>query len=61
MGMPELVWWWAFLGNGTLRSNTIINEKECKYTYKLRYMVSEGVTTSDLIAMNARNALVHGI
>jgi len=23
MGMPELVWWWAFLGNGTLRSNTI--------------------------------------
>ncbi len=23
MGMPELVWWRAFLGNGTLRSNTI--------------------------------------
>ncbi len=37
MGMPELVWWWAFLGNGTLRSNIIINKKECKYTYKLRY------------------------
>ncbi len=23
MGMPELVWWRAFLGIGTLRSNTI--------------------------------------
>ena len=61
MGMPDLVWWRAFLWDRNSEVIHSINRKECKYTYKLRYMVSEGVTTSDLIAMNARNVRLDGL
>ncbi len=61
MGMPDLVWWRAFLGIGTLRSNTIsikrnVNIRTGYVTWFRRE--SRPVT---LIAMNARNALVDGI
>ena len=52
MGMP--IW----CGGGpssrikTLRSNTILNEQRgIKYTCLLRYMISEAITTSNLVVM----------